>query len=79
MNIKYNLIKALDNVSYMKGMVYVANLEHELGCEAKYLDDYLAVGVLADLIKDNKVTLYFKVGKEDKDMKYLLELLKGDK
>ena len=43
--------------------------------EAKYIDDYLVLEVLAELFKENKAEIVFKVGREDKKMEYLLRLL----
>ena len=39
------------------------------------MDYYLALGVLVELLKKDKVEIIFRVGREDKDMKHLLKLL----
>ena len=77
---KHKIAQTLENTSNLEGIVCIADLEHELGIEAKYIDDYLALGVLAELLKKDKVEIIFRVCREDKDMKYLLKLLKeGEK
>ena len=75
MKIKHKIAKVLENASKLQGTVCTADFKHELGIEAKYMDDYLALGVLADLFKENKAEIMFKVDKEDKKMEYLLRLL----
>lgn len=76
---KHKIAQTLENTSNLEGIVCIADLEHELGIEAKYIDDYLALGVLAELLKKDKVEIIFKVGREDKKMEYLLKLLKEGK
>ena len=75
---KDKIIKALETVANCEGMVCIVDLEHELGTEAKYIDYYLAIMELAELIKENKAEIIFKVGKEDHRMEYLLKLLEGE-
>lgn len=78
--IEHKIEQTLENTSNLEGIVCIADLEHELGIKAKYMNDYLALKVLAELLKKNKAEIIFKVGREDKDMKYLLKLLKeGEK
>lgn len=72
------LAEALENVSDSKGMVCTANKEHELGTQIKYLNDYLVVGVFAELLKQKKVEIIFRHGREDRDVNYLLKLLKSE-
>ncbi len=76
MQIENKIVKALNNVGELKGIVCTANFKHELGYKAKYINDYLAASVLAELIKDGKIQLIFKAGREDKRMKYFFKLLK---
>lgn len=76
MQIKSKIVKALNNVGELKGIVCAANFEHELGYKASYIDDYLAASVLAELIKDGKIQLIFKAGREDKRIEYFFKLLK---
>lgn len=73
--IKDKIAQVLENTGNLEGIVCIADLEHELGIEAKYMDDYLALGVLVELLKKDKVEIIFRVGREDKDMKHLLKLL----
>lgn len=75
---KDKIIKALEAVANCEGMVCIVDLEHELGTEAKYIDYYLAIMELAELIKEDKAEIIFKVGREDKRMKYFLKLLEGE-
>lgn len=70
------IIKILKNVAQLKGIVCVDNLKHEIAYEDKHINDYLAVGVLAELFELGKAEVVFKTDKEDKRMKYLLKLLK---
>lgn len=72
---KEKIVKALNTVSLLKGVVCVADITHDIGYRARYVDDYLAIGVMADLIdigvielkinepeniKAKKILLYFK-------------------
>ena len=75
MKIEHKIAKALESASKLQGIVCTADFKHELGTEAKYIDDYLALGVLAELFKGNKAEIIFKVSREDKKMEYLLRLL----
>ena len=80
MKIEHKIAKALENASKLKSAVCLVDFNHTLGTELKYIDDYLALGVLAELFKDNKAEIIFKVGREDNRMEYLLRLLtKEDK
>lgn len=80
MKIEYKIAKALEHASRLEGTVCTADFKHELGTEAKYIDDYLALGVLAELFKENNAEIVFKVSREDKKMEYLLRLLtEGEK
>lgn len=80
MKIEHKIARSLENASELKGIVCTANFRHVLGTEVKYIDDYLALGVLAELFKENKAEIVFKVSKEDKKMEYLLKLLtEGEK
>ncbi len=80
MKIEHKIAKVLENASNLQGIICTADFEHELGTESKYIDDYLALGVLAELFKENKAEIIFKVSKEDKKMEYLLRLLtEGEK
>lgn len=73
---KHKIAQTLENTSNLEGIVCIADLEHELGYKAKYINDYLAASVLAELIKNGKIQLIFKAGREDKRMKYFFKLLK---
>lgn len=75
MKIEHKIAKVLENASNLQGIVCTADFEHELGVESKYIDDYLALDVLANLFKENKAEIIFKVDKKDKKMEYLLRLL----
>lgn len=72
---KEKIVKALNTVSLLKGVVCVADITHDIGYISRYLDDYLAIGVMADLIdigvielkinepeniNAKKILLYFK-------------------
>ena len=70
------ITKILESVSQLEGIKCVSNFKHELGYKAKYINDYLAASVLAELIKDGKIHLIFKAGREDKRMEYFFKLLK---
>ena len=75
MKIEHKIAKALENASRLKGTVCTVDLKHELGTEAKYINDYLTLEILAELFKENKAEVIFKVSREDKKMEYLLRLL----
>lgn len=73
------IAKVLDKVSNLKGIVCVADFNHELGYKGKYIDDYLAVSVLGELIDKNIIELKFNEPNNEKDkerVKYLKKLLK---
>lgn len=74
--VEYKIAKALKNCSYSKGIVCLEDEEHELGCQTKYYDDYSIIEILGKLFEDEKAKLIFRVGREDKDMDRLLNLLK---
>lgn len=48
---KGKIAKVLDKVSNLEGIVCIADFNHELGYKGRYIDDYLAVAVLGELIK----------------------------
>lgn len=69
------IVRTLENVGSSKGVVCTHDDEHVLGTRFKYVDDYLAVLTLAELIKKDKAHIVFTVGREDKEMEYLCKLL----
>ena len=78
---KVKIVKVLKNASYCKGIVYSSNLNHELGYEAKYMDNYLAIGVLGELIEKGIIELKFNDPKNNKDkerLDYLKRLLEEE-
>lgn len=80
MKIEYKITKAMESASRLEGTVCTVDFNHELGIEGKYIDNYLALEVLAELFKENKAEIIFKISKEDKKMEYLLILLtEGEK
>lgn len=79
---KNNIAKVLNNVSLLKGVVCITDFDHELGYRGRYIDDYLAVAVLGELIEKGIIELKFNEPQNDKDKKrveYLERLLKEDK
>lgn len=54
---KEKIVKALNTVSLLKGVVCVADITHDIGYSGKYVDDYLAVGVMAELIDEGVIEL----------------------
>ena len=73
------IAKVLNKVSQLEGIVCIADLNHELGYKGRYIDDYLAVSVLAELIDKNIIELKFNEPKNNKDkerVKYLKKLLR---
>lgn len=79
---KNNIAKVLNNVSLLKGVVCIKDFDHELGYRGRYIDDYLAVAVLGELIEKGIIELKFNKPQNDKDKKrveYLERLLKEDK
>ena len=64
---KDKIAKVLDKVSNLKGIVCVADFNHELGYKGKYIDDYLAVSVLRELIDKNIIELKFNEPNNEKD------------
>ena len=78
MKIEYKIAKACKDACRLEGVSFTADFKDAIGIESRYLDNYLALGTLADLLRENKAELIFKVDKEDKKMKYLLKLLKEE-
>lgn len=76
MEIKERLIEVLDNVGNSRGLVTADGLDDDIGIQIKYLDDYLAVLTLAELLKDDKIEINIKADETDRKIKYLLKLLK---
>lgn len=78
MNIK-RIVKILDNTSKAKGIDCIIDFNHELGYRGKYINDYLAVGVLSELIDKKIIELKFNEPETEKDkerLEYLKRLLK---
>ena len=70
------IIKVLKNVAQLKGIICVDDFEHEIGYEAEHINDYLAIGVLAELLESGKAEIVFKTKEPDERISYLLKLLK---
>ena len=80
-NIKDKIVKILDKVSKLEGIVCISDFKHELGYRGRNIDDYLAVSVLAELIKKGIVELKLNEPENDKDkarVEYLKRLLKEE-
>ena len=78
MNIK-QIVKVLDNTSKVKGIECIVDFNHELGYRGRYIDDYLAVGVLSELIDKKIIELKFNEPETERDKErseYLKRLLK---
>ena len=78
---KEKIVKVLDTVSKVEGIVCIADDKHELGYRGRYIDDYLAVSVLAELIKKGIVELKLNEPENDKDKKrleYFKKLIKEE-
>lgn len=78
MNIK-QIVKALDNTSKAKGIECIVDFNHELGYRGRYINDYLAVEVLSELIDKKIIELKFNEPETEKDkerLEYLKRLLK---
>ena len=54
---KEKIVKALNTTSNLTGVVCIADITHDLGYQGRYIDDYLAVGVLAELIDKGVIEL----------------------
>lgn len=72
---KKRIVKVLENVGSLKGILCIHDFEHVLGTQSKYINDYLAVLTLAELIKKDKAQIIFNVDKNDVKMEYLCRLL----
>ena len=80
-DIKDKIVKILDKVSKLEGIVCISDLNHELGYKGRNIDDYLAVSVLAELIKKGIVELKLNAPEKDKDKKrleYFKKLIKEE-
>lgn len=75
LKIEHKIAKVLENARKQKGVVCRVDFNHTLGTELKYIDDYLALGVLAELFKEDKAEIIFKLDQKDSRMEYLLRLL----
>lgn len=54
---KKEIVRALNTTSNLTGVVCIADITHDLGYQGRYIDDYLAVGVLAELIDKGVIEL----------------------
>lgn len=72
---KKRIVKVLENVGNLKGILCIHDFEHVLGTQSKYINDYLAVLTLAELIKKDKAEIIFNVDENDGKMEYLCRLL----
>lgn len=75
------IIKVLENVSKLEGVKCISNLKHELGYSANYIDNYLAVGVLGELIEREVIELKFNEPKNTaskKKLEYFKKLLEEE-
>ena len=78
---KQKIAKILDSVSKLEGIECISNFKHELGYRGHYINNYLAVAVLGELIDKNIIELKFNEPKNDKDkerVKYFERLLKEE-
>ena len=74
-DIKKKLIEVFENVGFIRGINSVNHLEDEIGIMAKYVDDYLAVATISQLLEQNKIEITLKADETDNKIEYLLRLL----
>ena len=72
LKIEHKIAKVLENARKQKGVVCRVDFNHTLGTELKYIDDYLALGVLAELFKEDKAEIIFKLDQKDSRMEEIL-------
>lgn len=75
-DIKKKLIEVFDNVGGAKGVMSIDHLDDDIGIIGMYLDDYLAVSTISELLKQNKIEITLKADETDRKVEYLLRLLK---
>lgn len=82
MNIEINknkIIKVLDTASKLDGIECLTDFNHELVYRGRYIDDYLAIAVMAELLDKGIIELKFNEPNNDKDkerINYFKRLLK---
>ena len=78
---KEKIIKILNTTSKLEGIECLTDFNHELGYRGRYIDDYLAVSVLGELIEKGIIELKFnepKNGKDKERVDYFKRLLKEE-
>lgn len=78
---KNKIVKVLDTVSKVEGIVCITDDKHELGYRGRYINNYLAASVLAELIDKNIIELRLNEPENDKDkerLEYLKRLLEEE-
>ena len=78
---KNKIIKVLDIVSKLKGIECLTCFKHELVYRGRYIDDYLAVAVMGELIEKGIIELKFNEPTNEKDkerINYFKKLLKEE-
>lgn len=76
---KNKIAEVLESVSKLEGISCITDFKHELGYRGHYINNYLAVAVLGELIGKNIIELKFNEPKNDRDkerVKYFERLLK---
>lgn len=80
MNYK-KITKALNKVSQLEGIECLVDFNHELAYRGRYIDDYLAVAVMGELIEKGIIELKFNEPTNEKDkerINYFKKLLKEE-
>lgn len=75
---KNKIAEVLESVSQLEGIACIADLKHELGYRGHYINNYLAVAVLGELIDKNIIELKFNEPENNWDkerVKYFERLL----
>lgn len=75
---KEKLITILERASRANGIVCCQDDEHDLAYIGRAIDDYLAIGVLAELLKTDKAEIIIK-DESDSKVAYLMRLLHLEK
>ncbi len=75
------ITKILESVSQLEGIKCVSNFKHELGYSSGYIDNYLAIGVLGELIERGVIELKFNEPRSivsKKKLEYFKKLLEEE-
>ena len=79
--LKEKIVRILDKTSKLEGIECIADFKHELGYRGRYIDNYLAVAVLGELIEKGIIELKFNEPKNHIDrerVNYFKKLLKEE-